>query len=137
MSLSACETGVISKIQEDEYVGLVSACLSRGVNYVLATLWEVEDLPSSMFVIYFYTLLGKGYPPTTACRVTTTWLQQLTYRQAAAFHASLEKWLPYPTRETSTSNRILAEAENPEERPFEDFRYWGAFTISGFAMDAG
>jgi tetratricopeptide (TPR) repeat protein len=140
IGLSACETGTTSQIKDDEYVGLVSACLSRGVNYVLSTLWPVVDLPSSMFVIYFYSLVGKGYTPPAALRRTARWLRKLTHQKAATFHADLERWLPpSSTRESITSNRRNAEKAaiaHPEECPFSDHYYWAAFTLSGLAAKA-
>jgi tetratricopeptide (TPR) repeat protein/CHAT domain-containing protein len=113
ISLSACETGLTTHQSiETEYIGLVSAFLSRGTNYVVSTLWSVKDLPSSLLI-------------------------NLTHAEEAKFHQNVYQRLPQnlPGIATVKSNLQNAEAaaqENPTAKPYSNPYYWAAFTISGW-----
>ena len=68
VTLSACETGLSSGLlsevpDAEEWVGLNQAFLAAGTPTVMASLWPIDDLVSSDFMIAFYQALeaqGKG-----------------------------------------------------------------------------
>jgi tetratricopeptide (TPR) repeat protein len=138
ISLSACETGITSHQTIDtEYVGLVSAFLSRGTNYVISTLWSVQDLPSSLLMMAFYMYIKKGVPAPLALQKAAHWLKNLTHAKEAEFHQNICQRLPQnsPAIETVSSNRKNAEAaaeKNPDAKPYSSPDCWAAFTISGW-----
>jgi tetratricopeptide (TPR) repeat protein len=137
ISLSACETGLTTHQSiETEYVGLVSAFLSRGTNYVVSTLWSVKDLPSSLLMMAFYLYL-KDNPAPLALYKAADWLKNLTHAEEAKFHQNVYQRLPQdlPGIATVKSNLQNAEAaaqENPTAKPYSNPYYWAAFTISGW-----
>jgi tetratricopeptide (TPR) repeat protein len=137
ISLSACETGLTTHQSiETEYVGLVSAFLSRGTNYVVSTLWSVQDLPSSLLMMAFYMYIKKGVPAPLALQKAAHWLKNLTYAKEAEFHGNIYQWLPMcSTKNGIKSNQDEAKKaaqENPEAKPYSSPYYWAAFTISGW-----
>jgi CHAT domain-containing protein len=138
ISLSACQTGVTTHQTIDtEYVGLVSAFLSRGTNYVVSTLWSVADLPSSLLMMVFYIYIKKGTPAPLALWQAANWLRELTHAKEAEFHSKIYQWLD-PKSSTARSvernlqNALAAARAQPEQKPYSSPKYWAAFTISGW-----
>ena len=65
--LSACETGLASGAAADvpagdDWLGLVRAFLFAGADNVMATLWPIEDRPTSRIIPQFYRALGGRTP---------------------------------------------------------------------------
>ena len=65
--LSACETAVAGGAfadvpAGDDWVGLVRAFLVAGADDVMASLWPVEDRPTSRMMQRVYAALGRGDP---------------------------------------------------------------------------
>jgi tetratricopeptide (TPR) repeat protein len=137
ISLSACETGLTTHQSiETEYVGLVSAFLSRGTNYVVSTLWSVKDLPSSLLMMAFYLYL-KDNPAPLALYKAADWLKNLTHAEEAKFHQNVYQRLPQnlpgiATVKSNLQNAEVAAQENPTAKPYSNPYYWAAFTISGW-----
>jgi tetratricopeptide (TPR) repeat protein/CHAT domain-containing protein len=132
ITLSACQTGVTTHQTIDtEYVGIVSAFLSRGTNYVVSTLWSVQDLPSSLLMMTFYWYLNRGIPAPLALRKAASWLRN----KEAEFHSNIAKLIP-PTNstllESINDNITAANKGNPDAKPYSSPQYWAAFTISGW-----
>ncbi|MDJ1178137.1 CHAT domain-containing tetratricopeptide repeat protein [Roseofilum sp. BLCC_M91] len=88
VSLSACETAVTSREAfDDDYVGLVSAFLSRGTRQVLSTLWTVPESSSALFMMEFYwQLTQEGKTITEAFQHSQQWLKQLTPCQIVTWY---------------------------------------------------
>jgi CHAT domain-containing protein len=77
-TLSACETGVIGTHLPDEVVSLPSAFMKAGFAGVVASLWTVPDLSTSMLMESFYSFWKKeGLTPVQALREAQMQLREV------------------------------------------------------------
>lgn len=132
VSLSACETAITgNETVEAEYVGLVSAFLDRGVSYVVSSLWTVNEITTSLLMIYFYRQIEKGKTPKIALARAKKWLINLTYRKLERFYR-----FSFSQLSEGDSSRIILEAylksiENNQDKLFDHPYYWAGFIITG------
>ena len=104
--LSACETGISNKSNIiDEFVGLVTAFLAKGSNYVISTLWTVDEISSALIMIEFYRYLQTDVTPPEALKKAKNWLRTVTYNE-------LVNW--YRQRATEVEDYDLGCCENLE-----------------------
>ncbi len=69
LTLSGCETGVVSAEKGDDVVGLPRSFLLAGVRTLVASLWPVEDKATSVLMAKFYRELARGRTPAAALRL--------------------------------------------------------------------
>lgn len=137
--LSACETGITSKSNIiDEFVGLASAFLAKGSNYIISTLWTVDEISSALIIIEFYRLLKDGKTPPQALKLAKKWLSNITSHKLADWYKQRAKEiedydLGCCENLESAANNAEKEAKEKgfEYRPYGDPYYWAGFTITG------
>ena len=66
--LSACETNIGDLSKGDELVGLNRAFIYAQTPTVIASLWSVDDEPTSLLMEQFYTYLRRGMNKAQALR---------------------------------------------------------------------
>jgi CHAT domain-containing protein len=136
--LSACQTSIANhQTLNDEYIGLVSACLSGGASYTISTLWEIKDRASSPFFIHFYQQLAQQIPIPQALHHSSQWLRTVTNQELREFYQTLLQNPAVSPTLRDKINRIIYALQQKvaATRPFQDPYYWAAFTVSGAAPE--
>jgi CHAT domain-containing protein len=132
--LSTCQTSIANhQTLNDEYIGLVSACLSGGASYTISSLWSIKDRASSPFFIHFYQQLAQHIPVPQALYHSSQWLRTITNQELSEFYQSLQQHPALDKAIRHKIDKIIAklQQEVAATRPFQDPYYWAAFTVSG------
>ena len=134
--LAACETAVAGKQTIlSEYVGLASGFLMQQVDHILGTLWVVESVACSLFVIeFYYRWQVLKLSKTDAFTQTQTWLKTATHQdlqdwcEAKIAELPPEKGLLGNRFKISVNELAIIEQNQPLQHPY----YWAAFILSGY-----
>ena len=150
VTLSACQTAIPSTeaMRSADVDGLPSALLAAGVPAVVATLWPVDDLSTTLLMerFYLYHLYGDPaaqdgpLPPHRALSRAQRWLAHVTaaeltrfFEQQPSLRQDIEN-LPsgprYPAA-TAARNALRFGVMDPAERPFAESWFWGPFVLLG------
>jgi len=126
VTLSACETGLVSSVSTDEYIGLASGFLYAGATNVVSSLWSVSDFSTAFLMIRFYeNLKNENLSVSQALQAAQNWLRTVN-------RADFLTWLKNDVKldEDSVDNLdiLLRDFANP---PFADPQYWAAFCAIG------
>jgi len=91
VTMSACETGLGRRLTGEGYVGLAHAFLQAGAASVLASLWQVDDRATALFMQRFYEIwtsndrrAPRSITKADALRETRAWLA--TYEDESGAH---------------------------------------------------
>jgi CHAT domain-containing protein len=123
VTLSACDSGLNQVQRGDELYGLLRAFLLTGATAVMAALWRVDDRPSLLLMMKFYTLVQQGVAYAEALKQAQLYLQSITLAMAQATLA------PLLGEQAAT---YLADFANQGDRPiFAAPKYWAAFALIG------
>ncbi|MEM9542493.1 MAG: tetratricopeptide repeat protein [Cyanobacteria bacterium P01_E01_bin.42] len=138
--LSACETGITSQQNLiDEYVGLVSGFLKMGANYVLSTLWTVEERATGLLLSQFYHRYQQSRDPAIALKQSQNWLKRATHQDIAKWYNDLAEKFLKSDRLNKLQRFLLREAKREADlakieesaHPYANPYYWAAFIITG------
>jgi CHAT domain-containing protein len=133
--LSACNSG-LSDVQNnpDEFTGLPTGFLFAGAAGVVASLWPVNDLSTSLLMSRFYDLhSGEGQPPPRALRAAQTWLRNASMPELQAYVEAkrIKGALTEPQALDMKEALAIVGEESPGPQPFAEPYYWGAFVLYG------
>jgi len=127
VTLSACETGLVSSVSTDEYIGLASGFLYAGATNVVSSLWSVSDFSTAFLMIRFYeNLKNENLSVSQALQAAQNWLRTVN-------RADFLTWLK---NDVKIAANIVNDLRIPLRRkfadpPFADPQYWAAFCAIG------
>jgi len=75
-TLAACLSGRVALKKGDEYVGLLQAILTTGVQAVVASLWSVDDDATRALFETFYAVLVSGQSPAKALQDAARFIRE-------------------------------------------------------------
>jgi CHAT domain-containing protein len=142
--MSACESGISDfRNLPDEFIGLPAGFLQAGVPGIVATLWAIADIATSLLMVRFYKNLLQGDDPNNrepmhpalALRQAQIWLRDVTAAELIAYY---EAELRKPDSEQSISFGFDKEELDylneldPDSCPFDHPTYWAAFVFNGY-----
>jgi tetratricopeptide (TPR) repeat protein len=119
--LSACESGMEVVESASDYTGIAAALLRAGAPSVIATLWNVNDLASSLLVRRFYVeLLGGGHSAAEALRSAQLWLRDATVADLSSYDSS-----------PADARRWRLLGADSDDRPYENPYFWAGYFLIG------
>ena len=81
VTVSACESGVTSRLVGDELVGLTRALLYAGASSVVVSLWAVDEVSTSMLMRRFYDEYMQGVSAAISLQRAQHAVRNLTLRR--------------------------------------------------------
>jgi len=138
VTLCAEETGLTESKTSDEYIGLPFGFLLAGSPSIVSTLWEVDQLASTLLLIRFYENI-KTLSTVAALNEAQQWLRNLTSEELEAVLERLKpqidqtfKELPLKERRRYVNAPLNAARERKHQPfPFAEAHYWAGFTAIG------
>ncbi|MGK7928034.1 MAG: CHAT domain-containing protein, partial [Spirulina sp.] len=125
--LSACESGLISTRNTDEYIGLASGFLYAGAESVVSSFWCVDDFATAFLAIRFYWELEDDIPIAIALQRAQNWLKTVS---RSDFLHWLKADLKLP-EEAIAQYQIRLRRFYSADAPFAPPQYWAAFGTIG------
>lgn len=130
--LSACESGLVDVDRDpNEFIGLPAAFLEAGGAGVIASLWPVSDLATSLLFARFYEVhLGeRQLSAPAALREAQLWLRDASRDDLLAYvDAAVERGDISDAQGEALAGALL---EENSERPFSGPLFWGAWVYYG------
>jgi tetratricopeptide (TPR) repeat protein len=117
--LAACESGLAQRELSQEEPGVASAFLAGGVDYVVSTLWPVDQLATTWWLEQFLRARGFGVP--AASQAASLALRDLKAGELVAWGQSAPEVLRAAAEKRATTG----------ERPFDHPFFWAPYVVSG------
>lgn len=126
---TSCRSGLVDQRAADEQVGLGAALLAAGARGVVAALWDLDDLGTSVVVAKFYQRLNMGDQPNVALATAQRWVATAT---TADILAATEQpgahnvWLPLNLASELRALCLHPAHRDADARPLNDPARWAA-----------
>lgn len=126
--LSACSAGVADPTRFDsEWTGFPGAFLKLGAREVVAPLWPVDDLATTLLMTRFFEAIRRGEPTAQALRSSQVWVRNA---DRADLQDSIERLLSNGLMARADADVLLAAIERlGADAPFADPYFWAAFQL--------
>jgi CHAT domain-containing protein len=138
--LSACETGILWERFPDEVIGLPTGLLQVGFAGVVASLWPVLDISTTILMVRFYDLWRcENLPPPDALCQAQKWVRDTTNQQKydylkTHFQAIAIKQKISGQEVSNLLRDFMLQyiyEDGPESRSFAHLFHWAAFSYTG------
>lgn len=146
--LSSCESGVTDTGSgfRDEYIGLPSSFIVAGVPSVIASLWKVNGISTTLLMWKFHTNLINGLSIDGALRSAQLWLKNSSRADVAEFLKPLLLRNQTELNELADDDPRRNEfekafwdiqntifwLEDQDQYPFADSYWWAGFQVVGW-----
>ncbi|HEY9862360.1 MAG TPA: CHAT domain-containing tetratricopeptide repeat protein [Candidatus Obscuribacterales bacterium] len=123
--LSCCETGLGITEITDDILTLSTGFLCAGARSVVSTLWNVDDLATALFSIFYHESRQEGYSRPESLRQAQVNLRTLTGEELGRQYQRQLNELLEQKFEQAEGDRVVAEAklkECPKGSP--EYFYW-------------
>ena len=137
--LAACETAIVTTDDTSDYIGIQSAFLRAGTRTILSTLWNIDEIASTWFIIHFYKQILNGEKASIALRATQTWMQTLTWEELYQWITNLSEIEDLTYRWRKELHQSIEDIQKEQGKindirtPYANPYYWAAFTLVGAA----
>lgn len=111
VTMSACESGLSKVRRGDELTGFTHSFMQAGAHNVIASLWRVDEISTTLFMRAFYREIQSGADFASALQQAQVFLQRITREEAAQI---LGHW--------------FSEGDD-SEIPFAQPFYWAPFVL--------
>lgn len=133
--LSACNTAQGETTGGDDVLGLSRGLLTAGVKAAIVSLWEVDDVATSLFMRHFYQHIKDGAPPAEALHEAQQYLRKLTPKEIDAALKNMGEALTATSIERSLLTRskrgLILEEEDVRGEDYSHPFYWAPFVLVG------
>lgn len=147
VTLSACESGIPGIRPGDELFGFMRALIYAGTPSVVMSLWEVGDISTELFMVYFYKQLKAGDTKVEALQKAQVHLKSLKASEVKSYYENKLLKLTHEADEDqrnqvmksrdSVYERLLDVEERIGHQPgleypiFDHPFYWAPFILVG------
>jgi CHAT domain-containing protein len=135
--LSACDAGRGTHTGGDDVLGLTRGLIAGGAKSAVVSLWQVNDVSTTLLMGHFYQQLKKGGVAPEALRLAQVYLSGLDKQQQSEELKKLEMSIEVVAARSLVS-KVRSERGitgfKVEEEPAADYEhpyYWGAFVLVG------
>jgi CHAT domain-containing protein len=92
--IAACSSSQGRSFEQEGRIGFVHAFFVAGGTRVLASLWDVDDQATRVFMQEFHRRLAAGAAPALALQQTQTWMKAQAAWAHPAHWAAWQLWGP-------------------------------------------
>jgi CHAT domain-containing protein len=141
VTLSSCESGVNTRKPGDELIGLTRSLIYAGTPSVIVSLWEVNDLSTSLIMQHFYQELQKktqnGESPITkaeAMQSAQNHVRNMNIKDVIDISRNMKLQVNNNPRHMKPIYQdALTEYKSSTDsaKPFEKMYYWAPFILVG------
>jgi tetratricopeptide (TPR) repeat protein len=142
--LGVCEAAKSRHSTSDEPLGFPTLFIQGGVRSVIAPIWKVEDIATTLFLYHFFGLLDNDVHPSTAVMDTAKWLSELKIPDVLTImedfkeelrskaHQKIDKHVFEKIEQSLDQISKWHQQEDKSSRPFSSPVHWAAFQFFGF-----